>query len=278
MNVLIAGAVAIVVALIGGGFALLSGGGGPSFTATGGQVTSGDGCIGSGNVLQGSTVDCSRTTPPARPTVTTPAPTTADAGCGTIEGNPARTAFRMRVVMWCAPIAVRGQYQYKLKVSVRNTGRAKLDIRRERFVLLWRVLDPSRWSPPSGGEPAPPARVRYAEREYWAISANLDGVGEDVPDRPGATFATHWGYSWLDPGELSLRPRRPAAKVSYLDRDGQLRTIRFNFHEDDLVFYVPAGAVDRDRNFLGLGYYDGRRIVAVCPQGAWGPRVPANAF
>ena len=49
-------------------------------------------------------------------------------------------------------------------------------------------------------------------------------------------------------------------------------------HADDLVFYVPVRTVNRDHNFLGLGYFDGKRILAVCPQPKWGPRVPPSAF
>jgi hypothetical protein len=208
-----------------------------------------------------------------------PTATTADAGCGSFGDAPGETRLRLKVVMWCAPKTVRGQYEYKLKVSVKNIGKSRLDIRRERFVLLWRTLNPSRWSPPPGGEPSPPRKVRYRERDYWAISANLEGVGELRPGGRAATFATHWSHTSLAPRKTSLQPKKNAYKLQYQDRDGTLKVIRFNYHEDDLVFYVPEPTVNRDRNFLGLAYHDGNRIIALCPQkGKWGPKVPPNAF
>jgi hypothetical protein len=80
------------------------------------------------------------------------------------------------------------------------------------------------------------------------------------------------------PGKTSLNPRKDAYTLKYQDRDGTLRVIRYNYHEDDLVFYVPKSAVDRDHNFLGLSYIDGDRIIALCPQDSWGPKVPPNVF
>jgi hypothetical protein len=244
-----------------------------SVTANGGQSTNQDTCV-NGSVIQGD-VNCTKTSQgPAQPVATT-----ADAGCGSFEDAPAGTRLRMKVLMWCAPEAVRGQYEYKLKVSIKNTGTSVLDIRPERFKLVWRTLNPQRWSPPPGGAYGPPKKVLFRERKYWMISANLDGAAEAIPGANGATFATHWDHSALGPGETSLRPRSGNhSTLRYRERDGTLRTIRFNHKEDDLVFYVPARTVNRDHNFLGLAYYNGDRIIALCPQGQWGPKVSPLDF
>jgi hypothetical protein len=272
---------AAVTALLTGGFGLLADDkASPATTATaptvradGGNSANRDTCVSGGVVVEGD-VNCTKTLPkPSRP-----AATTADAGCGSFEDAPAGVRLRLKVVMWCAPKAVRGQYQYKLKVLVKNTGKSRLDIRRERFVLLWRTLNPIRWSPPPAGAPSPPRKVQYRDRDYWAISANLEGVAEPLPDRRYATFATHWSHTSLAPGQRSLRPKKNGLALRYQDRDGTLKTIRFNYHEDDLVFYVPVATVNRDRNFLGLAYHDGHRVIALCPQDKWGPKVPPNAF
>ncbi len=269
---------AVVAAFLTGGFGLLTGDKptAPKPTtaiASGGSSANADTCVNGGVVVQAN-VNCTMTsTGLAQPTATT-----ADAGCGSFGGAPSGLSLRLKVVMWCAPEAVRGQYEYKLKVAVTNTGTNRLNIGLGHFVLLWRTLNPSRWSPPPGGAPAPPHRIRYLDRDYWAISANLEGAAEPLPDGQSVTFETHWHQTSLAPGQTSLRPRMDAHKLTYLDPAGTLETIRFNYHEDDLVFYVPVQAVNRDRNFLGLAYKDGDSIIAICPQPRWGPRVPPSAF
>lgn len=118
--------------------------------------------------------------------------------------------------------------------------------------------------------------MQYQQRDYWAVSANLEGAAEV---RGGAlTFATHWNHTTLAPGMSSLQLRKNHRSLPYVKQNGNLSYIRFNYHEDDLVFYVPASAVDRDHNFLGLAYHDGNRIIAVCPQPNWGPMVPPSVF
>lgn len=270
----IAAVAAIIVALIN---VVASGGSGEDSArgpvgATGATIPSvGKNNCGNGSTIKNSTVSCGDTgRVPAGPSLST-----ADAGCGTVGGDPA-ARLRLRVVMWCAPEAVRGQYEFKLKVSVNNTGSDALDITRERFVLLWRTLNPSRWSPPRGGAPAPPRRVTWASRDYWAIFANPDGIAESNGAVGG--FATHWSYTTLAPGRRSLRPRRGSPYIEYSDEDHVVTRVHFNRNEDDLVFYVPKATVDRDRNFLGLGYLRGGRVIAVCPQGKWGPKVPPASF
>jgi hypothetical protein len=152
----------------------------PSATADGGNSTNTDTCVSGGVVVQGD-VNCTKTTKEPQQ----PALTTADAGCGSSMEAPTGSRLRLKVLMYCAPEAVRGQYMYKLKVSVKNTGTKRLDIRPERFKLVWRTLNPSRWSPPPGGAYAPPRRVRYLGRPYWAISANVDGAAEAIPGTGG---------------------------------------------------------------------------------------------
>jgi hypothetical protein len=75
-----------------------------------------------------------------------------------------------------------------------------------------------------------------------------------------------------------LRPKKGHYTLTYRERDGALKRIRFNHNEDDLVFYVPEATVDRDRNLLGLAYHDGKRIIAVCPEDQWGPKVSPLDF
>jgi len=120
--------------------------------------------------------------------------------------------------------------------------------------------------------------VRYLDRSYWAISANVDGAAEAIPGTGGGTFATHWSHTSLEPGQTSLRPRKAYYRLTYRERDGTLKRIRFNHNEDDLVFYVPQSTVNRDRNLLGLVYHDGNRMIAICPQGQWGPKVSPLDF
>jgi hypothetical protein len=274
LNAAVVAAVGLVVAAAVTGLLALasSGGGGRTSTVnvTGGHSTNRDPCVGGGAYVAG-TVNCAP--PGRRPEV----PVTADAGCGTFGGSPG-TILRFKVLMWCAPTAVRGQYQYKLKVSVKNTGNVRTDIRRQRFVLLWRTVDRRHWTPPRGGAPAPPRKLVYAGRDYWAISANLDGVAEPRPAHGDYTFATHWDHTWLAAGTSSLRLRKGYQTFRYEDGNHVARTIRFNYHDDDLVFYVPARTVNRDRNFLGLGYEKGGRIIGLCPQQRWGPKVPPSIF
>jgi hypothetical protein len=274
----------VIVAMVTGLFGLLgdSNGSGSgqspstargSVTVSGGNSTNKDTCVGGGAYVEGD-VNCTQSsTTPAKPIT----PTTADAGCGTVEGTPPEERFRFKVIMWCAPEAVRGQYQYKLKVSITNTGTKRLDIHRERFVLLWRTFDTSHWTPPPRGAPRAPFKTKWQDRSYWAVSANLDEIAEALEDGSGPTFATHWAYTSLAPGHTSLVPKKGASELRY-EKDGVLKTIRFNVRKDDLVFYVPVKTVDRDHNFLGLGYWDGSRIVAVCPQPQWGPKVPPSGF
>lgn len=171
----------------------------------------------------------------------------------------------------------RDQYEYKLKAAVENIGEKPLDIGREHFVLLWKTLDPNEWSPPQGGEPAPPQRLRYQGRDVWAVSANLDGVAEPITNAYG-TFATHWVDRTLAPGESSFQLSPASREIEMVRTDGSVKRIRFNENEDDLVFYVPAAAVNTRNNFLGLGYLAGDRILAVCPQERWGPRVPPGLW
>lgn len=282
------GAVGVVLAaavagLFTGGFGLLAddkpattsttAGTPPPATADGGNSTNTDSCV-SGGVVVGRDVNCTKTSEePSHPSVTT-----AEAGCASSQDAPDGTRLRLKVLMWCAPERLRGQYEYKLKVSVKNTGKKRLDIRPERFKLLWRTLNPSRWSPPPGGAYAAPRKVRYRERSYWAISANVDGAAEVIPDSGAYTFATHWSHTSLAPGRTSLRPREGYSILRYLERDGTLKRIRFNHNEDDLVFNVPKSTVNRDRNFLGLAYHDGNSIIALCPQEQWGPKVSPSDF
>jgi hypothetical protein len=260
-----------------GGFGLLSNDkSGPSSTTTsvtanGGSSRNEGACVGGGSVVQ-APVNCPPPTPVKPPP---PIATTAEAGCGSIGGPLAKRRVQLKVLMWCAPKSVRGQYEYKLKVTVRNTGKVRLDIRRQRFFLLWRTLKPGQWSPPQGGAPARPRRLQYQKRDYWAISANLEGAAEARGN--ALTFATHWNHTTLAPGQSSLHLRKDHQALQYV-KNGNLGYIRFNYHEDDLVFYVPASAVDRDHNFLGLAYHDGNRIIAVCPQPNWGPMVPPSVF
>jgi hypothetical protein len=175
--------------------------------------------------------------------------------------------------MWCAPIAVRGQYEFKLKVSVENTGRRPLDIDPSHFFLLWKALNPRAWSRPPGKGPAAPHRITYLGREYWAVAANPDGVAEPITSTDW-TFATHWSHTTLAPGTTSMRLGTNARALKLIEANGAVKTIRFNPNEDDLVFYVPRSAVEVPRNFVGLAYWDGRRVLAVCPQTHWGPKIP----
>lgn len=269
---------AIVAAAVGAviteSFGLLSSQKGPKPPiASGGGSTNKKVCVAGGVVLQGSRVDCS---PQAKGRTV---PKTADAGCGTVGGKLGQPSVQLTVLMWCAPQTVRGQYEYKLKVAVKNTGRVRLDISRQRFLLLWRSVDPHEWSPPARGSPAPPRRISYGGAEYWAISANLDGIAEAGSADVGPTFATHWNHTSLPPRDSSLHLRKGYHTLSFQNKQGTVvKTVPFNFHEDDLVFYVPADAVDQEDNFLGLGFESGGRIIAVCPQDQWGPRVPPNVF
>jgi hypothetical protein len=88
------------------------------------------------------------------------------------------------------------------------------------------------------------------------------------------TFATHWKHHFLQPGATSMAVGSNPRKLTYVDPDGVAHTIRFEANADDLVFYVPAQAVDDRQNFLGLAYDDGREIIALCPQTHWGPKIP----
>lgn len=274
---------AAVAGLFTGGFGLLANdkpgttitapGTPPPATADGGNSTNADSCV-SGGVVVGGDVNCTKTSKePSHPSATT-----ADAGCASSEDAPDGTRLRLKVLMWCAPERLRSQYEYKLKVSVKNTGKRRLDISPERFKLLWRTLNPSRWSPPPGGAYAAPRKVRYRERSYWAISANVDGAAEVIPGTGASTFATHWSHTSLAPGRTSLRPNEGYLTLRYRERDGTLKRIRFNHNEDDLVFNVPKSTVNRDQNFLGLAYHDGNRIIALCPQRQWGPKVSPLDF
>jgi hypothetical protein len=267
------GAIGIVLAAIVAGIFALAGGGGDgagdgSTAVVEGSTDGGDsGCVGGNSVVQDSTVNC----PPPPPDG--PELVTADAGCGIPEREKRRRALRLKVLMWCAPPGVRGQYQYKLKVSVKNTGTEPLDVRAENFALLWRRLEPERWSAPQiGGAGARrPRRVTYEGERYWAIAANPNGSYDTISEEE-ATFTTKWSYQRLRPRQTSLHLRDSSVSLVVEDRGGRTR-VRFNPGEDDLVFYVPKSAVRREANFAGLAYVPGDRVIALCPQRFWGPKV-----
>lgn len=267
----------VVAAVVTGAFGLIGSGAPPPAPQP--QVRSGgssnqNSCV-AGSVVNGGTINCSATSARStgqQPTVKAPVATTADAGCGTPRDHHG-LSVRLRVVMWCAPFAVRGQYEFKLKVAVTNTGRKPLDVEASHFFLLWKTLNSRKWSPPPGSRPAAPRRVKYAGREYWAISANPDGVAEPITSIDW-TFATHWSHTTLAPGATSMRLGADSRALRVIDPNGAVKTIRFNPNQDDLVFYVPRSAVEEPRNFVGLAYWDGQQVIALCPQTHWGPKIP----
>lgn len=271
---LIAAGGAVVAAIVTGVFGLFSGGQDVTIVAKGGSSV----CVGgSGVTIQGSTINCERgPRPPSGPPLAT-----ADAGCGSASEHSSRRALKLHVVMWCAPKTVRRQYQFKLKVSVSNLGTTRLDIRRSRFVLLWRSLNPRQWSPPTrnplGESLDPPRQIVYEGRDFWGVFANPEGAFDEVSrtaTRVEDTFATHWDHQFLEPKKRSLQLTTSSAKIVFQKPDNTVTVLRFNINQDDLVFYVPAKAVDKEKNFVGLGYYDGKQILALCPQDQWGPKVP----
>src|SRR5690348_16826694 len=126
---LIAAAGVISAAAVTGIFGLLSGGNSPTSASSGVHASGSankNSCV-AGSVVNGGTINCGLPTTvgspvgPARTTLAGPPTTTADAGCGTPKERRG-FSVRLRVVMWCAPFALRGQYEFKLKVSVSNTG------------------------------------------------------------------------------------------------------------------------------------------------------------
>lgn len=270
----IGAAAVIAAAVIGGVFLMLDrdpSGGRDRVSARGGQSRNEDACVGGGAVVQGD-VHCTRNLPREDSRIR---PTTAEAGCGLVRHAKGGESFRLRVIMWCAPKSVRGLYEYVLKVAVDNKGNIPLDISADHFLLVWRTLR-GRWTPPPGGAYGEPRQVRYLGRDYWGIPANFLGTAEYRPD--GAlTFATEWDYETLSPGASSLRLTRDSARIRYAEGSA-IKTIRYNRDEDDLVFYVPEPTVNRDLNLLGLAYVRGDRVIALCPQSQWGPRLAPAYF
>lgn len=268
-------AIAVVIAAAIGAAAMLldrdstpGGNGSRSARGAGDNVKT---CVGGGAIVEGD-VNCTQSETQRAPHA---APSTADAGCGLARAGADRVALRLRVLMWCAPKSVRGQYEYVLKVAIENTGKVPIDIGAERFVLLWRTLS-GEWTPSPGGAYGSPRKFRFLGRDYWGIPANVNGTAETRPD--GAiTFATEWPHVELGPGERTLKIRSTSERLPYV-QNGVRRTIRYNADEDDLVFYVPQQTVNRDRNFLGLAYVNGRRVVALCPQERWGPKLSPGFF
>lgn len=264
----------VAAAVIGGIFLMLDDNeseGRDRVSARGGQSRNEKACVGGGVVVQGD-VNCTQNTAREDSRVH---PTTAEAGCGLVRHAPGRKSFRLRVIMWCAPKSVRDQYMYVLKIAVENQSKVPLDISAEHFLLVWRTLR-GHWTPPPGGAYGEPRQVRYMGRDYWGIPANVVGAAE-YDAAGGLTFATEWDYDTLSPGESSLRLTRESVHVRYADA-GVVKTIRYNHDEDDLVFYVPERTVNRDLNLLGLAYVRGDRIIALCPQGQWGPRLAPAYF
>ncbi|MGB0872691.1 MAG: hypothetical protein ACPGYP_06090 [Solirubrobacterales bacterium] len=239
-----------------------------------GASVSDDACFSGGVLVQGD-ANCTKVETPPK---SEPKLNTADAGCGSVEGDVGKRDFDMHVLMWCAPEAVRGQYQFKLKLSITNNANRRLDIRQGRFALVWKSLDPRKWSPPPDSNGPVPKRVRYEGLRYWAIFSNPDGAAEYRPQTDDYTFATHWSNTFLGPGKVSIPPNGGDRELNYQDQSGVLKTITFSHNEDDLVFYVPKETVDKEENFLGLAYIDGSDVIALCPQSSWGPKVPPSAF
>jgi hypothetical protein len=274
-NALIAAAAVVAAAVIGVIGAVLSGDNDPTSmriqSVEGDESRNRDVCVGGGVIVEGD-VHCTKRNESVDPEIK---PYTADAGCGLLDTGPRSRSFRLRVLMWCAPESVRGQYEYVLKIVVENTGKVPIDVSVDRFVLLWRRLVGS-WSPPPGGAYGEPQTFKYLGRTYWGIPANAVGAAEERPT--GAiTFATEWSHTSLAPGESSLKLGPASERLPYVDHN-RIKTIRYNPDEDDLVFYVPKRTVNRARNFLGLAYVAGRRVVAVCPQERWGPKVSPSDF
>ena len=181
-------------------------------------------------------------------------------GCPAPPGPSSRPSVVIQVQAWCALPGVRGQAQLKFKLWVENSSPRPIDIGLGHWYLLVDELDPRSWSPPRIGTTTntAPARFHVRGQRVWGIPANDDGAYDPIPGQSGTlTFATHWEAEELAP-RTSYRPREPG--------------------EGDLVFYLPTPRGGVAKSIVGVAYVDQGEVVALCPPGSWGPRLPAASF
>lgn len=202
----------------------------------------------------------SSTPTPTEPEVDESFGTSIGLGCPAFpDPGSDRPSLQIRVVVWCAEDAVRGQAQIKAKVWIKNGGDEPLDISLPHWYLLVSGVKPERWSPPQIGTPSTrsPFRIRFRGVPVVAIPANEERAFDLLPENPNiGTFATHWNGFTLGGGE-TFKPQDAS--------------------HGNLVFYVPARS-QQVRGVVGVAYLIGRKPIAVCPPERWGPRVPLGNF
>jgi hypothetical protein len=167
------------------------------------------------------------------------------------------------VTHWCGLDAPRNQWQIKIQLRIKNTGRHPLPLGLRHIRLAVSHFNPNRWTPPATQPGERPFRSTYQGRRVWLIPANPDGAAEPYPPpRHNFTFATHWGAPpTLAPGH----------------------TFRPHFHRGDAVFYVPRarhphGHRRRLTGVLGIAYIDGPDVIDICPPENWPAKTPAEDF
>ncbi len=209
-------------------------------------------------------VTLARAAAPARPDAPTQTQLergTIDLGCPSFGGPPG-TGFYIKVVRWCALTAPRRQWQLKFQVRIKNIGRRTLDISLPNIRLVMTHFNRARWSPPRRASAGAPYKATYKGQRVWFVPPNAEGAAEAYPPPAGNfTFATHWNQTSLAPGKTSATVYRRKGSV---------------------VFYLPRSAnqtrSEQLDGVVGIAYVDGRRVLALCPPGRWGPKVPAGEF
>ena len=189
-----------------------------------------------------------------------------------VECSPAAEALRLKSAMtievrvWCSQAMLRRDaVETKLKVWAHNPTAEPVDVSLEGWYLLVPGASSARrWSAPAGYRR--PKILSLPEGRVTAIPANPDGAAEQIIGDE-YNFATHWSKTQLEPGEHWQPPRFNPDGSRYLD--------------GTLVFYVPLVHRHGDLyapRVLGLARVAGKKVLAICPIGRWGPRVSASAF